>query len=173
MAGITPPSVFLDTNTVIGWLAREKDSATTAISGILTAIHERKLRAVLSQLTKLEILECKHDDTMFRAWRQLQARPNVEVFGISKSVIDTAYQIRNFYQGKREADPVAKKPPTQPDCILIATAIVAGVDSFVSYDNGKRDPKHLSPLELTGIIAGQWSLTIERPEALNLQALNV
>lgn len=173
MAGKNPPSVFLDTNTVIGWLAREKDSATTAISGILNEIHGKRLRAVLSQLTKLEVLECKHDDTMFKAWRQLQARPNVEVFGVTKKVIDVAYQIRNYYQAIREADANAKKPPAQPDCLLLATGIVCGVDYFVSYDAGKKDPKRLSPLDLNGVIAGQWSLQVIEPEQLNLQGLAV
>ncbi|MGF7169418.1 putative nucleic acid-binding protein [Sphingobium xanthum] len=173
MAGNKPLSIFLDTNAVIGWLGREADSGVSAISGILNEIHAKKLAAVLSQFTKLEILECKHDETMFRAWRSLQARPNVEVIGVTKRVIDTAYEIRNFYQKIRENNPAAKKPPQQPDCILIATAIVAGVDHFVSYDNGGRDPRHLSPLDLNGLIADQWLLSVVRPEALNLSGLDV
>ena len=166
-------SIFLDTNTIIGWLGSESEGPITAISGILHAIHKREIRAVVSQLTRLEILECKHSGTMFRAWKNLQGRPNVEVMGITKKVIDTAYEIRNYYQDARELDPSRKKPPTQPDCILIATGIIAGVDYFVSYDGGKKDPKHLSPHELDPLVAGQWALNITRPEALNLSGLSV
>jgi predicted nucleic acid-binding protein len=173
MAGKEPISIFLDTNAIIGWLGYESDSATTAISGILNAIHARKIKAVLSQLTRLEVLECKHDGTMFQAWRRLQSRPNVEVIGVTKRVIDTAYEIRNHYQDVRERDPHAKKPPTQPDCLLIATAIVAGVDHFISYDGGRRSPKHLSPRDLDGLVANRWSLNVIAPEALNLSGLAV
>ncbi|MHA4836009.1 type II toxin-antitoxin system VapC family toxin [Sphingopyxis sp. MSC1_008] len=173
MAGKESLSVFLDTNAIIAWVGREGDSGVSAISGILNALSEKRIRAVLSQLTKLEVLECKHDDTMVRAWRMLQARPNVEVMGVTKRVIDTAYEIRNHYQSIREKDASSKKPPQQPDCLLLATAIVAGVDHFVSYDGGKRDPKHLSPLELNGMIAGQWSLSVIPPENLNISGLDV
>ena len=173
MAGKDVPSVFLDTNTLIGWIGREAEGGVSAISGILTAIHQRKLRAVVSQLTRLEILECKHDATMNKAWRNLQARPNVEMIGVHKSVIDVAYTIRNYYQALRESDPAKKKPPKQPDCLLIATAIIAKVDHFVSYDNGRRDPKCLSPLDLNGLIAGQWNLSVVAPETLDLVALAV
>jgi len=154
-------------------MAYEAQGSTSAISGILYAIGQKKLRAVLSQMTRLEILECKHDETMNRAWKNLQARPNVEVVGVTKKVIDVAYEIRNFYQALRESNPANKKPPNQPDCLLIATAIVAGVDHFVSYDNGRRDPKSLSPIELSGLIAGQWNLSVIPPEALNLSGLAV
>jgi predicted nucleic acid-binding protein len=173
MAGKGSISVFLDTNAIIAWVGRESDSGVSAISGILNAIKDQQIKAVLSQLTKLEVLECKHDDTMIRSWRALQARQNVEVVGVTKRVIDTAYEIRNYYQAIRENDPTAKKPPQQPDCLLIATAIVAGVDHFVTYDGGKRDAKHLSPLELNGMIAGQWRLSVITPETLNLSGLNV
>lgn len=173
MAGREVPSIFLDTNVIIGWIAYEAKGTTSAISGILAAIDQRKLKTVLSQLTRLEILDCKHDDTMIRAWKNLQALPNVEVVGVTKKVIDVAYEIRNFYQGLHEAYPVNKKPPNQPDCLLIATAIVAGVDHFVSYDAGRRGPKALSPIELNGLIAGQWNLSIICPEALNMNALAV
>ena len=173
MAGKEPLSIFLDTNTIIGWMGREAEGGVSAISGILSAIGDKKLRAVMSQLTRLEILECKHDSTMNKAWRNLQARPNVEVIGVTKKVIDTAYTIRNYYQALREADAANKKPPMQPDCLLLATAIVANVDHFVSYDNGRRDPKSLSPLELSGLIAGQWNLNVILPEKLDLMGLTV
>lgn len=173
MAGKETLAIFLDTNAIIGWMGYESQGATSAISGILSAIGQKKLNAVLSQLTRLEILECKHNDTMNRAWRNLQARPNVEVVGVTKKIIDVAYEIRNYYQALREANTANKKPPNQPDCLLIATAIVAGVDHFVSYDSGKRDSKALSPIELNGLIAGQWNLSVVPPEALDLQGLAV
>lgn len=173
MAGKDTPAIFLDTNAIIAWMGKEAHGPTSAISGILSAISQKKIRAVLSQLTRLEILECKHDDTMNRAWKNLQARPNVEVVGVTKKIIDVAYEIRNHYQSLREADAVNKKPPSQPDCLLIATAIVTGVDHFVSYDGGKRAPNALSPLELSGLIAGQWNLSVIKPDSLNLQALAV
>jgi hypothetical protein len=50
---------------------------------------------------------------------------------------------------------------------------VAGVDHFISYDAGKHDSKYLSPLDLNGIVAGQWSLSVMPPENLNLQGLAV
>ena len=171
--GKSAPSIFLDTNAIIGWMGHESSGTVSAISGILTAIEQRRIRAALSQLTKLEILECKHDATMNRAWKILQGRSNVEVIGITKRVIEVAYEIRNYYQALREEDPSNKKPPNQPDCILIATAIVAKVDYFVSYDGGKKDPKALSPIELNGMIAGQWDLAVIYPESLNLMALDV
>jgi predicted nucleic acid-binding protein len=173
MAGKEAASIFLDTNAIIGWMGYEAQGGTSAVSGILSAISQRKLKAVLSQLTRLEILECKHNETMNRAWRNLQARPNVEVVGVTKKIIDVAYEIRNYYQALREADSANKKPPNQPDCLLIATAIVAGVDHFVSYDCGRRDPKALSPIELNGLIAGQWNLSVIRPETLDLNGLAV
>tara|TARA_R110000868_G_scaffold122877_2_gene325770 strand:+ start:6711 stop:7232 length:522 start_codon:yes stop_codon:yes gene_type:complete len=173
MAGKEVPSIFLDTNAIIGWMGYESEDSTSAISGIISAIEKRKLKAVLSQLTKLEVLECKHVETMNRAWRNLQSRSNVEVVGVTKKVIDVAYEIRNYYQALHDLDSSNKKPPKQPDCLLIATAIVTGVDHFVSYDGGKKDSSHLSPLELNGLIAGQWNLSVIKPEALNLIALSV
>lgn len=173
MAGKTTKSIFLDTNAIIAWVGNEHNSGVTAISGILGAIGKRELSAAVSQLTRLEILECKHSATMMTAWRRFQARPNVEVLAVTKKVINVAYEIRNYYQALREADPACKKPPTQPDCLLIATAIVAGVDHFVSYDGGRREPKHLSPRELNGRIANQWMLSVIPPEALDLQAFAV
>lgn len=173
MAGKERKSIFLDTNAIIAWLGSESDSSATAVSGILSAIGKKEIKAVVSQLTRLEVLECKHSQTMFKAWRNLQARPNVEVVGVTRSVINVAYEIRNFYQALREADSSCKKPPTQPDCLLLATAIVARVDHFVSYDGGRRDPKHLSPRELNGRVANQWTLSVIPPEALDLQGLAV
>jgi predicted nucleic acid-binding protein len=173
VAGKERTSVFLDTCALLRWIGREGDDGATAIHGILHAISDKKINAVISSLTKLEILECKNDATMFRAWKNLQARTNVEVFGVHKGIINTAYDIRNYYQSMREKDASQKKPPQQPDCLLIATAIVAGVDHFMTYDSGKKDPKCLSPLELNGTIAGQWRLNIVTAEKLNMAALAV
>lgn len=173
MAGKDRKSIFLDTNAILMWLGNESNSSVTAISGILEAISKKEINAVLSDITRLEVLECKHSRTMMQAWKNLQARPNVEVFGVTKKIINVAYEIRNYYQGLREADATNKKPPTQPDCLLIATAIVSGVHHFLSYDGGRRDAKHLSPRELNGRIANQWTLSVIPPEGLDLRGLDV
>lgn len=65
-----------------------------------------------------------------------------------------------------------KKPPSVPDSIHIATAIICGVDVMFSSDAGKKDPKTLSPLELNGTIADKWNIRIERPKS-NQSALLV
>ncbi|WP_407045973.1 type II toxin-antitoxin system VapC family toxin [Mesorhizobium abyssinicae] len=173
MAGAANATIYIDTNFVLDWLTHNHTrSDSHDVAGLITAICTDKIKAVTSVITKIEVLACKTDPTMWRAWERFQARRNVQVTPVTNSIADTAMEIRDYYQRIRDADPSQKKPPGVPDCIHVATAIVLKCDEMISFDRGGMDPKSLSPLELNGTVAGKWPLKIQRPIAAT-RALHV
>lgn len=163
MAGTDRKLVYLDTNVILDWVGRSQDrEGATDVGGLIRAICTNQMNAVLSQVTRLEILECKNDPTMWKAWLLLQGRKNVDVRGVTLAVMNCAYEIRNHYQALREADPSLKRAPSVPDSLHVATAIVAGATEMFTFDNGKRDTKSVSPLEMGPIVAGKYRLKISR-----------
>jgi predicted nucleic acid-binding protein len=171
MSGAKP--VYLDSNILIDWVARDQSRQPTAVGGVIKAICDGELVAVMSQVTRLEILECKTDETMWKAWLNLQRLKNVQVVGTTLAVMDRAYTIRDFYQRERDAGRILKRTPSIPDCIHVATATLFGCERMYTFDAGEMDKKTLSPLEMTSPICDQWPLDITTADKSGLQGLNV
>ncbi|WP_083861501.1 type II toxin-antitoxin system VapC family toxin [Microvirga lotononidis] len=173
MAGQNKPKIYLDTCFVLDWLTGNQGRGDAHdVGGIISELCSDRFIGVTSVITKLEVLECKNDPTMWAVWQRLQARSNFQVLPVLDRIGDCAYKIRNFYQAQKDAGAITKKAPQVPDTIHIATAIHAGCDYMVTSDAGRMDSKHLSPLELNGMVANLWPLRIERPRAVQT-ALNI
>jgi len=173
MAG-TNSTIYLDTCFVLDWLTHNQNRPDSYdVGGIIGAINDNKLNAVTSVITKLEVLQCKTSPTMWDAWQRFQSRKNVQMVPFTERASDIAMRIRDYYQKLRDADSIVnKKPPETPDCIHIATAILMNVDRMVTFDKGGLSPQHLSPIELSGVVAGRWPLEIQKPKSALLM-LNV
>ena len=80
MAGASSQLIYLDTCFIIDWLSRNQARADSHdVGGLIAALCKGSLRGITSVITKLEVLECKTDPTMWQAWLRLQAQKNVQV----------------------------------------------------------------------------------------------
>lgn len=168
MAGDDISRYYFDTNIFLDWLNRNQArSDSTAVAGLMQQVLENQVNLITSQITRLEILQCKTDDTPYRTWLRLQARRNVVIQPATIKVMDLTLEIRDFYQRQRDTGEIQKRTISVPDAIHIATAIYHGADEMFTFDAGKTDKKTLSPSDLTSPIVGQYDLKISAPEGIN------
>ena len=168
MAGSEVPRYYFDTNIFLDWLNRNQSREdSTAVAGLMQQVLANQVNLITSQITRLEILQCKTDDTAYRTWQRLQARRNVVIQPATIKVMDLTLEIRNFYQSKRDLGEFKKQTISVPDAIHLATAIYHGADELFTFDAGKTDKKTLSPSDLTSPIAGRYDLKISAPEGIN------
>lgn len=173
MTGTSRERVYLDSNVIIDWVSRrEEASLKVGVGGLISAICSNKLEAVVSDITRLEILECKSEPTMWRAWTSFRARRNVQVAGCIRSVMDRAVEIRNHYQSIKDQNPSVKRAPSTPDCIHVATALIFECPTMYSFDAGRK-ANDMSPLDMDPIVMGKYPLRIIRPEQGDYSALNL
>jgi len=173
MTGTSRERVYLDTNVILDWVARRSDSkGSTGVGGLIGAICSNGLDAVVSDIARLEVMECKADPTMWRAWTSLRARRNVQVAGCTRAVMDRAAEIRNHYQAVKDADPSAKRAPSTPDAIHVATALIFDCQTMYSFDEGRK-AKDLSPLDMSPLVMGKYPLKIIRPDQGDFAAFNL
>lgn len=168
MAGAEVSRYYFDTNIFLDWLNRNqarKDSSS--VSGLMQQVLENQVNLITSQVTRLEILQCKTDETAYRTWERLQARRNVVIQPATIKVMDLTLEIRDYYQRKRDLGDFKKRTISVPDAIHVATAIYHGADEMFTFDAGKTDKKTLSPSDLISPIAGQYDLKISAPEGVN------
>lgn len=171
MNGANREIIYLETSVLLDWVGRAQ--ARPGVAGIIQAILDNKVAAVTSTITRLEMLECYSDPSMWRVWQAFQARKNVQVIAVVSKVIDIAHEIRNFYAALRLADPNQRRTCTAPDAIHVATAIYTNCNRLLTFDKGEKDKKKLiSPLDMDGKVAEKWPLKIVQPDQ-NVQALDV
>jgi predicted nucleic acid-binding protein len=173
MSGTSRERVYLDTNVILDWVARREDSASpSGVGGLIAAICSNKVDAVVSDIARLEVMECKSEPTMWRAWTSFRARRNVQVAGCIRSVMDRAAEIRNHYQALKDADATAKRAPSTPDAIHVATALIFECQTMYSFDAGRR-ANDMSPLDMSPLVMGKYPLRIIRPDQGDFSAFNV
>lgn len=173
MTGISRERVYLDTNVILDWVARRSDPrSATGVGGLIGAICSNALDAVVSDITRLEVMECKAEPTMWRAWTSLRARRNVQVAGCTRAVMDRAAEIRNYYQAIKDADANAKRAPSAPDAIHVATALIFDCQTMYSFDEGRK-AKDFSPLDMNPLVMGKYPLKIIRPDQGGFTAFNL
>ena len=171
MNGASKEIIYLDANILLDWVGRAV--ARPGVAGIIQVILDDKIVAITSAISRLEVLECKNDPHMWKAWQAFRAGKNVQVLAVTSKVIDIAHEIRNHYAALRLADEKQKRTCTPPDAIHVATAIYANCNRMLTFDRGDKDKnKIVSPLDMDGRVAGKWPLNITEPDP-NLQALDV
>lgn len=173
MTGTSRERVYLDTNVILDWVSRRSDSAShSGVGGLIGAICSNQLDAVVSDIARLEVMECKSEPTMWRAWASLRSRRNVQVAGCIRAVMDRAAEIRNYYQTIKDTDQTAKRAPSVPDCIHVATALIFDCQTMYSFDEGRK-AKDLSPIDMSPLVIGKYPLKIIRPDQGDFSAFNV
>lgn len=168
MTGDDIQRYYFDTNIILDWLNHNQArKEPTAVAGLMQMVLSNQVNLITSQITRLEVLESKTDDTMYCTWLRLQSRKNVAVQAATVKVMDLTLEIRDYYQNQRELGLVEKRTISVPDAIHVATAIYHRADELFTFDAGKTDKKTLSPSDLESPIAGKYNLKISAPEGID------
>jgi predicted nucleic acid-binding protein len=168
MTGADKPKYYFDTNIFLDWLNRNQArNDSNAVFGLMQMVLRNEVDLITSQITRLEILECKTDDTAYRTWTRMQARRNVAIQPATSKVMDLTLEIRNYYQAQRDLGLIERRTISVPDAIHVATAIYYNVDEMFTFDAGRTDKKTLSPSDLASPIAGKYNLKISAPEGID------
>jgi predicted nucleic acid-binding protein len=173
MTGTSRERVYLDTNVILDWVSRRLDSGShSGVGGLIGAICSNQLDAVVSDIARLEVMECKSEPTMWKAWTSLRARRNVQVAGCTRAVMDRAAEIRNHYQGLKDSGVTTKRAPSTPDVIHVATALIFDCQTMYSFDQGRK-ANDTSPLDMGPLVMAKYPLKIIRPDQGDFSAFNV
>lgn len=168
MTGAEIPKYYFDTNIFLDWLNRNQSRPdSNAVFGLMQNVLQNQVNLVTSQITRLEILECKTDSTAYKTWIRLQGRRNVAVQAATSKIMDITLEIRDYYQSQKESGAISKRTISVPDAIHVATAIYYNVDEMFTFDAGKTDKKTLSPSDLVSPIAGKYVLNISVPNGVD------
>jgi len=146
---------YWDSAVFIAWFTNEKTRTAAEMAGIqqvVDSFDKGTCIVVTSMLTKVELLPSKLGEENYKKLTLLWKRKQLQSLDVTERIIDLANEIRSFYAQKKE------QVPTTPDSIHLATAIIAKVDVFQTFDGtGKR-----GLLKLDGNVAGH-SLAIKAP----------
>lgn len=168
MAGKTVPQVYWDTSVWLAFITAEQHEPD-CIDGIeehIQLLLSKKIHLVSSVLTLVEVLEARIGLELVTKFRQQFQRTNCDLVDLDSKIGITAHNIRSYYRTQQDRDGL----PTieTPDAIHIATAIRTGCDTVWTFDKknnrGQSRPKR-SMISLSGLVAGEYSLIIEEPNA--------
>lgn len=154
------PIYYWDSPVFIAWITDEDrpPGDMEGITAVVKDIDSEKCRLLTSALTRLEVLEAGVGQGANEGFEDFLDRPDITVASVELSVIDVAYNIRNYYRASSDY----KKTVSVPDAIHLATAIVNGASVFQTFDSENRK-NSLGLIPLSGTVGGRYELRIERP----------
>jgi predicted nucleic acid-binding protein len=164
MSGNKIRSIYWDANIFIAWLSGENrdPDEMNGIAEQLEMLEKGKLIICTSTITLTEVLRSKllpHNAELFGL---LFKRPSYQLIDVSRKVIATAHDIRDYYSRHKEA---ASTDLTTPDAIHLASAIEEGCEVFYTFDGKDSRGKSRTLIPLSGPIAGGLHyLIIEKPK---------
>ena len=148
--------IYWDASIFIAWLTNESGHTPEELSGLTQVVDDfDKGHSIIvtSMITKTELLPSKigaeASKHLALFWKRRQFQP----MEITEAIVDLSNHIRDFYAAKSE------KPPSTPDSIHLATAIIVKVDVFQTFDGGG---KKRGLLDLNSNVAG-YNLKITKP----------
>jgi predicted nucleic acid-binding protein len=146
---------YWDAAVFIAWFTNEKTRTPAERAGIQQVVEsfdKGTCIIVTSMLTKVELLPSKLGADNYANLSLLWKRKQLQSLDVTERIIDLANEIRNFYSEK------GQKAPSTPDSIHLATAIIAKVDVFQTFDGGGKR----GLLQMDGNVAGH-NLAIKTP----------
>lgn len=161
------PVYYWDTPIFVAWITDEKrpPGDMEGVTAIVQDIEKDKADLITSALTRLEVLEAKVGEDANADFEEFLERPDLTVATVDLSVIEVAYKIRNYYRANNEFG----KTVSVPDAIHLATAIVHQATVFHTFDAENRK-ETLGLIPLSGTLAGEYPLQIEKPSAQQIDA---
>jgi predicted nucleic acid-binding protein len=154
------PLYYWDTCIWIAWIMNEARSnrEMDGVVEVVELVGKNQASIIVSDCISTEILTGKWPADGARKFEDLFKRRNVKRVPISPNITTMTQQIREFYHNKGE------KTVSPLDAVHLATAIVYKVDQMHTFDDGKKDKKSRSLLDLNGNVAG-LPLVICKPPA--------
>lgn len=127
------------------------------------------LAIVTSTIAITEIFEARLTDEQIAQLRGMYTRSNFQFIDATTQICQVASFIRSYYKKNPIKDGSAELYPSTPDAIHIASAIAAQSVSkqeirLLTFDSkNKPDKKELGLTNISGLVAGKYTLTICRP----------
>lgn len=111
-----------------------------------------------SVMTRTEVLDCRLSEEARRLFDRALQRQHVQLIAQDIRVAQLSHEIRNYHQERG-----AKL--SSPDAIHLATAILYQADEFHTFDGSGPSAKKSTLIPLSGLVAGQYRLTIKVPSS--------
>jgi predicted nucleic acid-binding protein len=154
-----PPLYYWDTCIWISWIMGENrpNREMDGVAEVVETVMKNKARIIVSDYLTAEMISGKWSKEAAQKFDDLFKRKNVKKVPISPNVTVLTQELRNHYEQ------LGGKNLSAGDAIHLATAILYRVDQFHTFDDGQRDRKNRSLLELNGSVAGRPLLICKPP----------
>jgi predicted nucleic acid-binding protein len=150
MSGTDKPKIYYwDACVYLAWLKEERkehgDACIEALNQIAKDNFDRKNVIITSTLTFAEVLSSKLSEDAERRFRRSFRNGDHIAYDVDPPIAMKAREFRETFLNKKGAKTLAT-----PDAIHLATAAIYKADEVWTFDDGKKDSKHLGLLELNG-----------------------
>ena len=152
--------LYWDACVFIAWLQDEKRTPgeMEGVADVVREVDRGAAYLMSSVMTRTEVLECRLTDEAKHLFDRALQRRNVQLIAQDIRVADLSHEIRNYYQARGTK-------LSSPDAIHLATAILYQADEFHTFDGSGPTAKKSKLIPLSGLVAGQYSLTIKVPSS--------
>ena len=166
------PLFYWDSCIFLAWLKNEerKPGEMTGIKELVSQINKNAARLVTSQMTRAEILKSTLTVDAINKLDNVFKRKNIILAPTDGRVWQLAYEIRDYYQARKDADGLPTV--TLPDAVHLATAILYQADVFFTFDETDKPNRRRALIPLSGNVAGKYNLIIQKPMGLQTDIFN-
>lgn len=155
--------VYFDSCIFIAHLKKEKRPDPNDMAGVrdlIQKIDRSEIQLATSVLSLSEVLESGVPPGTREDFKQLWGRQNCHLVAVNRDIAEIAHTIRDYYQQQQDELPTL----TTPDALHVATAISFGCEKLYTFDRNDQKRRRRGLISLSPLIAGQYQLTIEKPE---------
>lgn len=124
---------------------------------VIESVMKNKAQIIVSDYLTVETISGKWPKDGPQKFENLFKHRNIKKVPISPNVTTLTRELRNHYEQ------LGGKNLSAGDAIHLATAIIYGVDQFHTFDDGQKDRKSMSLLELNGSVANRPLLICKPP----------